>query len=108
MRNIILSLFFTSTLFVSCKGDSTVISYQGGTISEKEVNERVKAQLFSLQKKMYQTKVQAARNIAWERIKQFEEKRAGKSFESVKSEFLAKNFRLCMYMSLSMCLCLSV
>lgn len=93
IRLVFLLIFFC---FVSCfpskKATSRAITYKGGHISVKEIDEKAQLQLYKIRKEEYETRYQVAMEILGERLLKAETDRTGKDADILMGDYVKKNF----------------
>ncbi len=82
---------FGVVLLFSC-GGGKVISFEGGSVSMREVNEKASSELFRLRRQEHDTKLRIAREIAVKKIIALEAKKKKVNRKTLIETYVEKNF----------------
>ena len=93
----LISLLTTTFVIVvslnTCKENSTIVKFKGGSISQSDIDEEVGAKMNELKKAMYDAQVQAAQNAAMQKVIEIETRSKGKTLEVLQSEYMQRVFK---------------
>ena len=90
---IIMVLCIVISISHSCKSNSTLVTFKGGTITENEVITAGSSELFEIQEQEYQIKRGVAYKLAKDKVVALEAKQLKKTPETLVDEYVQKNYQ---------------
>ena len=94
MKKLLLAILVSGfAILVNCKQKKVIMTYDGGEITEDEVKKVGGRNLYQAEMRIYQMKMQVARQIIQEKVTELEQDATGKSIEILEQEYLANNYQ---------------
>ena len=91
--SLLTTTFIVAVSLNTCKENSTIVKFKGGSISQSDIDEEVGAKMNELKKAMYDARVQAAQNAAMRKVIEIETRSKGKTLEVLQSEYMQRVFK---------------